>query len=312
VEGGAWRVEGNGHDRCGRREAVMAEGERQVRILIDRRPTNAHIGEKGRPGYYADIVMCVEDSGFVFGAGTANPEEGDAAIVAQVEKVLRAVSDAAPGRPVLWMVRQGRVAEAVAARVGAENVLLAQGEAFAPWDEAYLSMDQHMGSGGAMLPYLWRGDVSEEEVAELFEAAADFSKVRPWQLIPSDVLHRAPPAGPGEPPLLITVMGESKIARGLALFDTEADFQAMMEDRLPHNVVYASLEPVAKMPHTVTEEAERHGWRLNSKSAFPMVVRVRHGEAAPYTGDDVRRVTRAFRLIGEAAGAAREARKRRR
>ena len=60
------------------------------------------------------------------------------------------------------------------------------------------------------------------------------------------------------------------------------------------------------MPHTVTEEARQHGWRIANKSAFPMVVRTRHGEPIPCSGADLRRMITALRLIGEIAGAFRE------
>lgn len=104
---------------------------------------------------------------------------------------------------VTWLARQEQVAAALAACCGEDEVRLAPGESFAPWDEAYLAMDRRFGSGRALVPYLWRGDITAEEVGSLFQAAAGFYRAKPWQFLPDsqqcavDCLQKALSICPG-------------------------------------------------------------------------------------------------------------------
>jgi len=281
----------------------MVQVSEPMRILVDRRPTNLQVKDKGEDGYCCDIVMCIEESsGHIVSSEILKPDDGDAAVVGCARQALEAIGRDAPGKRVAWLVRQESVAAALAAATRGPNIQLVPGDSFGVWDEAYLSMDAHMGSGGAMLPYLWRGDITPEEVAELFKAAAACYRLKPWRfLTDADVLEIPSPVA-GEPALIVSVMGAGGIARGLALFDSEADLHRMMgDDEGRTNLVYASFERVRKVPYTVTEEAEQHGWVTAAKSAFPMVVRVRKGEPIPTSGDDLRRVTAAFQALSDLA-----------
>jgi hypothetical protein len=283
----------------------MAQMSDPMRILVDRRPTNLRVQEKGEEGYCCDTVMCIEESsGFILSSEVMRPDDGDDAVAACAQKALDAVREQLPDRPITWVVRQERIADALASGLRGGNIRLVPGTSFGPWDEAYLSMDRHMGSGGAMLPYLWLGDITPEEIAELFQAAAACYRLKPWQfLTDADVLAIPGPTA-GEPSLIVSVMGASGIARGIALFDSEGDVHRMMsDDERRADLVYASFERYAKVPHTVTTEAEQHGWVTARKAAFPMVMRVRKGEPVPCSGDDLRRVSAAFQAL---CGLARE------
>ncbi|MCJ7750488.1 MAG: hypothetical protein MUQ65_05270, partial [Armatimonadetes bacterium] len=94
--------------------------------------------------------------------------------------------------------------------------------------------------------------------------------------------------------------------RGLVLFDTEDDFERMRAEDRGANVVFATLEPVSEAPNTLRREAQRHGWEIASKSAFPELLRMKGGQPVPCSGADLRRVTAAFRALAEATGGYRE------
>ena len=106
--------------------------------------------------------------------------------------------------------------------------------------------------------------------------------------------------------MLISVMGAGGISRGLALFDSEDDFERTMAEDRGADVVFATFERVAKAPNTLRTEAEQHGWEIASESAFPEVLRLRKGEPVPCSGADLRRVTAAFRALAEATSGYRE------
>jgi len=285
----------------------MSDSNQISRILIDRRPTNLEVGEKDTPPFFADIVMCVEaDSGDILGAETFNPKDGYESILTVAQKALQAARARTPEGRVIWVARQEKVAQALAAHFRSPDIVLESGDSFAPWDEAYLAMDRDLAGGGAMAGYLWRDDIAPEEVAELFEVAAQFYRLRPWQFLADSELLKNSSLFPDAPPLLISVMGASGISRGLALFDSEEDFEAMMSDRDFDGVVYASFERKENIPHTVVSEAKDHGWTVASRSAFPMVTRVRNGHPVPCSGDDLRRVTAAFRALNDVTSAYRE------
>lgn len=282
-------------------------------VLVDRRPTNMQIREKGAAGYYADVAMCVDAaSGYVFGVEVLSPMQDDGAVLAVSQKVLEFLQARAPEYRVTWVARQEQVARLLASRFGGPNVVLESGESFGPWDEAYLAMDRDLAGGGMMVGYLWRRDISPEEVATLFEEAAHFYQLRPWQFVTDSELLEKPSPVPGEPPLLICVTGNAGISKGLALFDSRQQFEDMTCERGFDGVVHVGFERREKMPHTVVQEAEEHGWAVASKSAFPMVVRVRNGKPGACTGNDLRRATAALRALNEVTRAYRESRKSRR
>jgi hypothetical protein len=283
-----------------------------LRVLVDRRPTNMRVREEGAAGYFADVVMCVEaESGYVLAVEMVPPAQEDGAVVRVAQQAAAAVHERIPHGRISWVARQAQVARALAEECGGQ-VLLESGEGFGSWDEAYLAMDRDLAGHGTMLGYLWRQDITAAEVGGLFEEAAEYYRLRPWQfLADSELLEKASPV-PGERPLLISVMGASGISRGLALFDTQEHFEAMMSDRAHDGVVYASFERRDNMPHTVVVEVEEQGWRVAGRSAFPMVVRVREERPVPCSGDDLRRVTAALRALNEVTRAYRESMRSRR
>jgi len=289
----------------------MDDTQQLVRVLVDRRSTNMRVGGKGSPGYYADVIMCVDAGrGYVFCAEALSPDDGDEAVAAAAQQALAKIQSSVLRGRVTWVARQERIARALAAEFGGPAVVLDSGDSFFPWDEAYLAMDHDLAGGGTIVAYLWRPDIGPEEVAELFEAAARFYRLRPWQCMADSELLERPSPVPGEPPLLVSVMGAAGIAKGLALFDSPEDFETIMSDGGHGGVVYASFERREKMPHTMVAEADEHDWTVASRSAFPMVVRVHEEEPVPCSGDDLRRVTAAFRVLNEVTSAYRKSRRR--
>ncbi len=289
----------------------MVEVPQPIRVLIDRQPTNMQVREKGTAGYYCDVVMCVDQaSGFILGQAVLKPDDSDGAVIAIAQETLDLLRQRAPGAEVTWVVRQERIARALAVCFPEVDASLQPGESFAQWDEAYLGMDQRLGSGGRLLPYLLRGDITEQEVAELFEAAAHFYRVRPWEFIAGTGLLEIPSPHRDEPPLLVSVLGASGITHGITIFDSEADFKRVNSGKRQANAISVSFELQDKLPPTLTAQAAEHGWVVASKSAFPMVMRVQKGKPIPCRGDDLRRATAALRVLGEVTSAYRESRRR--
>jgi len=290
----------------------MADSGQPVRVLVDRRPTTMQVRKEGGSGcYHPDVVLCVDaDTAHIFASSAVEPDDNDEAVLGATLAARQVIERETPGSRLVWIARQEKVATTLAARVRAPEIVLRAEEPFEPWNEAYAAMDRDLGRGGGMFPYLWRVDIEAGEVAELYEEAAHYWQLRPWQfLTDSELVEKQSPV-PGRPPLLISVMGASGISRGLALFDSECHFEDMMCDRGHDGVVYVSFERREKMPHTVVAEADEHGWTVASRSAFPMVMRVREEKPAPCSGDDLRRVTAAFHALNEVTSAYRESRRR--
>jgi len=291
-------------------EAVQYDRSRKeraevmVRVLVDRRPTNMQVHGKRRRGYCPDIVLCVDhDSGAILAHELVQAKEGDEAIGAAVRETRAQISQDAAGVRVTWLARQEQVATALAAYCGEDEVELTLGESFGLWDEAYLAMDRQFGSGRALVSYLWRGDITADEVGALFEAAARFYRLKPWQSLSDSEILDIPGSKSGVGRLLISVMGAADISRGLVVFDSEYDFERMMAQDRQADVVFASFEQVDKVPATVRAEAEQHGWEVAGRSAFPEVVRMKRGEPIPCSGSDLRRAPAAFRPLAEASQA---------
>jgi len=280
---------------------------RTVQVLVDRAPTNIQVGKKRAAVYYPDVVLCVDqDSGFIYHQQVLQPNDGEEAVGAAAQAALADIGRENPGARVIWVARREQVAAALAACFGDADVWSESSESFGPWDEAYVGMDRKLGSGRGVLPYLWRGDITAEEVGALFEAAAHYYRMKPWEFIPDSELLEKPSPDPGGKPLLMSVMGAAGISRGLVLFDSEDDFERMRAEDRGANVVFATFEPVSEAPNTLRREAQRHGWEIASKSAFPELLRMKGGQPVPCSGADLRRVTAAFRALAEATSGYRE------
>ncbi len=280
---------------------------RTVQVLVDRAPTNMQVGKKRATVYCPDIVLCVDqDSGFIYHQQVLQPDDGEETVGAAAQAALADIGREHPGARVIWVARREQVAAALAACFGDADVWSESSENFGPWDEAYVGMDRKLGSGRGVLPYLWRGDITAEEVGALFEAAAHYYRMKPWEFIPDSELLEKPNPDPGGKPLLMSVMGAAGISRGLVLFDSEDDFERMRAEDRGASVVFAAFERVSEAPNTLRREAEQHGWEIASKSAFPELLRMKGGQPVPCSGADLRGVTAAFRALAEATGGYRE------
>ena len=285
----------------------MVKAPQRIKVLIDRQPTNMQVREKGAASYYCDLAMSVDQaSGFILQQAALKPDDGDGAVITLAQQTLDLLRQRAPGTEISWVARQGRIASALAACFPEVATSLQPGEDFARWDEAYRGMDQRLGSGGRLLPYLMWGDITEQEVAAFYAAAASFYRARPWEFVTDASLLEIPSPNRDEPPLLVSVLGASGITRGITIFDSEADFVRMNSGQRRVNATSVSFEPEDQLPPTVTAQAKEQGWVVANKLAFPLVMRVQRGKPVACRGDDLRRATIALSVLGEGTGAYRD------
>lgn len=268
-----------------------------VTILVDRRPTNLRVREKGQQPFFPDVVMCVEQhSGMILSANLTPPEEGDGAIQQAVAEAAEALQRDRPGAAVTLLVRQDFVAAALHTPPPGSAVRMGRSAEFAAWDQAYLSMEQRMGGGG-MLPYLWHGDISADEVAEFFAAAAAVYQAQPWRFFTDAEPLEVPDPLSKHKRLIVAIMGALGVAPGIAIFSSPKHYEQVALEEGKATGLFVGYEPRGKVPHTVIAEAQRHRWPTVNKSAFPIMMRVRDGQPVAASGDDVRRACAALRAV---------------
>lgn len=145
-------------------------------------------------------------------------------------------------------------------------------------DEALAELEFYLAGGQEPIPGLLDNPrVTPEQVGELFEAAAEFYDVAPWDwMLDEDLIAVRYPVPDGDW-RFASVMGYAGMEFGLAVFERLSDY-----DRLatmpPETAIgmmdYRSLtyDDVTAMPFPDVEAVDRYGWDVAAEDAYPIPV----------------------------------------
>jgi tetratricopeptide (TPR) repeat protein len=126
--------------------------------------------------------------------------------------------------------------------------------------------------------------MSSDRLAAFFEAASAYYRQQPWQRIAGDTVIRVDAPALSQKPWYASVMGQSGIEQGLALYDNWSELATILTDesrdlKKVNNLSAFSLmfsESLQISPHDLAAQ-EKHGWEIAGPEAYPCVLRVKPG-----------------------------------
>jgi len=259
-------------------------------------------GDDGQP-VRPLVALVVDSSGRIRGSAVGHPDRPLEALEPAIEMSIKEPqSPCLPGRPRRVLVASSRLLKLVPSLL--PGVMVTRGDT-PRLDHATSSLREHMAGAegepglGVLSTYL-TADVTPEEVASFFKAAAALYERRPWQHVPSDGhLFTVSCAALRIKGWVGCVIGQNGENYGVILFQSVADYDRyvelaerveaegleVMEAAPPHRAL--NFESKRAMPPAFLEEIQRHGWPVAKGDAYPTVMLVQPdlGLAPPTRAD---------------------------
>ena len=126
--------------------------------------------------------------------------------------------------------------------------------------------------------------ISPNQVSQFFDAAAAFFRRQPWHLVAGDRVFRVDAPGTGRGPWYGTVMGQSGMELGFALYDEPKFLKKLLAGKMSDR---QSAEGTSALSVTFCEEHDlppadldaiaQFGWPIASPEGFPLALRINPG-----------------------------------
>jgi|GEM_PF-657252 len=244
--------------------------------LMERRSIDVPVKESGKETK-PDLLICVSlTSGMIIGDTIIEPDAPDSQVIEWAYGCMLKPIAGKPHRPGKVELTGGKIKylQAALLQVGVQSSASSMPHPLV--DEIAADLVTDLNSSG--LPPYTIGDVKPDAVAEFFEAASDYFKLHPWELLESEVpiklelLYKTPVT------YWAIVMGSGGEEFGLNLFRSAEEllglFNAENEDQLSdvgHKTwsVAFSYDDFDKIGSIAQAECIAYGWNIADKSAYP-------------------------------------------
>ena len=236
---------------------------------------------------------------------------------ARAQALVRAVTSGAQVTgvfPEALRVRDAAIADAARDELAQRGIRVESGP-MPELDEALDGAVEHMtGSAAAAVvavPLTWREtEAGDAAVADFHRAAAAFHRAAPWEDMGDDESLLL--WFPGEKGAwAVTVMGQSGVTFGLALYSEPADLAAMLNQEIPESPDFPlalkglalsfTFDRASELPRTLRREVTTAGWEVAGPDAYPTLIALRAPERR-VTPAHVHRATLAIRAVLAADG----------
>lgn len=208
-----------------------------------------------------------------------------------------------PRRPTVLMVDEETLAETLAPEVAVLDIHCTVGDT-PELDVLLAELEYYLADGHEPVPGLLEDPrVAPEQVGELFEAAADFYREAPWELmLDEDLVALRYPVPDGEW-RFVSVMGNAGLEYGLAVFSDLFDYE-LLASTPPEDLVgmmdYRSLtyDDITAMPFADLDALEHYGWEIAADDAYPIPINFTEDEELLRPGpEEVEWYTVALRAV---------------
>ncbi len=237
-----------------------------------------------------ELSLWMEVEGPIVGMALDAPGEHFAPTVSLLRKSLEKPMAGPPRRPRRVRVAEPELAALLRAEFGPElDVVVGDTPEF---DEVLADMQEHFGGKGEKPPgYLEAGDLTSQQMASFFRAAARLYRAAPWKHIPGDQdLLTVDIEALGVRGSVVSVIGRMGENFGFIVFQSRADFERFLSEAdegearqgIPDLPQYLALNFAGgrDVPESIRKEVAAQHWEVASRYAFPVVFAV-HG-TAPY------------------------------
>jgi hypothetical protein len=229
------------------------------------------------------VALVVEDGAVLDFDLQGSPPSELPTVAADLERVVARAAKRLGQWPRRVEVRDAEVARHLAGRLAAHAVEVVRRAQLEALDSLANDLREHLtGSPAGMpptaSPETWRGwGLPQDTIAEIFRAAADFWRRRPWRWIASDDPIFAIEGT--SRPWTCAVLGNAGEQFGLALHAEADDFFRMFESESPLTdltgaVVSLTFDRATELPPRMRREVAAAGWEVAGPDAYPVLITV--------------------------------------
>lgn len=241
----------------------------------------SYVSGEGEPYRPSALLLVEPDSGVIVGTELARPDD----VLARAPQMFMDAASAplvgAPRAPARLRVAAPELYAALRDRVGDVDVVLAPTPELDPVAESLRAAMTvaDSGDGGTNIG----PDMTPDDLAHMFRAAARLYRLQPWQTFPPDGFASIICEALGIVDGALCVVGQQGESYGLTLFRTPADAVAFVEETtalerdpgrkpsLPAHILISYDGDELVGPQAM-REAREHGWELAGPRAFPTAV----------------------------------------
>lgn len=264
---------------------------------------------KKQPPYRPYVVLVIDqDTGMIRQTKTLNERPAPETLLEILFKVMRGtlLSLGRGVRPARILLDDAELVQAITPPLEALDIRCERRASLPQIDAALLEMEAQMTRREPIPGLLSIPGVSAPLVAELFAAAADYARQKPWRWIenwtPIEIHY---PLDGGA--RFALVLGSSGEIFGLSLYESLADLDVLFSRATaeePHSrpLTWLSLvlEEATAMSFADLDAIEKHNWPVAAENAYPLVFKTTSGEDAwgklP-AASELYRLTAALRTI---------------
>ncbi|HWM85977.1 MAG TPA: hypothetical protein VNO33_09070 [Kofleriaceae bacterium] len=238
----------------------------------------SYVTGEGEPYRPAALLWVEVDSGLIVGTQLVRPDRALDTAAASFTEAAREPHAGAARVPERVRVATPELFEALVDRIGDVEVVLGPTPEL---DPVIASMRAHMRreqDGADEEVHYVQGDVSADDVARMFRAAARFYQLQPWRIFPADGFAWVSCELLGIVDGALCVVGQMGESFGFALFRSVEAAVAFTEaaeanDRgraaaIPEHLMF-SYDDRATIGPALAAEIDAHGWQIAGPRAYP-------------------------------------------
>lgn len=251
---------------------------------LDQRLLAVFIGNRGTPQRPWTVLIGDPTNRVVIAKDIGTTEPTSESLQAVVRRGMASPSSGDPRRPTEIQVATVQQREDLGDWLESLGVRCVVRENLQFLDYLFTDITRHLAGEGVPPGILTTPGVQPEHAAGVFDAAAEFYRAAPWRIAPADTPLKIVSPSFESGPWYATVMGQSGMLQGLALYEDYELLKKMLtgslsesESRRQHTALAVHFGEAFDIPPNDLQDQERLGWQIAGPEAYPTLLRVNPG-----------------------------------